>query len=216
MSEVTDRKAEYKQYWVHPMSLEHIPIITGWHQHIGDLSLFDRRTPMPVSADTMEVMWKESIDAPEPRTSNWFVIDDDENQTVGLGGLQDINYVHGDAVLAIMVARSARRKGIAVRSSALLLDLGFNQLRLTRMTTYYRADNKASQRLTRDCGFQKEGCIRKGWFAEGRHVDVVVIGILAEEWRKHRKVLNDRLETDTIVSFRGNSLKKWSWPAING
>ena len=214
MSSMKDRNGQFKRYWLHPMSLEHIPIIAGWQEHIGDLSLFDRRTPMPVSADTMESMWRKSIDDGEPRTCNWFVIDDEEDRTVGLAGLQDINYVHGDAVLAILIARSERRKGIALRSSALLLDLGFHQLRLSRITTYYRADNEPSRRLTSECGFQKEGCIRKGWFVGGRHMDVIVIGILADEWRMHRKALNVRLDRDIIVSFRGNTLTNWSWPAL--
>lgn len=214
MSTVKDTGTEPNQYWLHPLSLADIPVIAGWHQHIDDLSLFDRRMPMPVSADAMEVMWKEIVDAREPKTCNWFVIDDSEDQTVGLSGIQDINYVHGDAVIATMIARSARRKGIAIRASALLLDLAFNQLRLTRVTTFYRADNESSRQLTRECGFKPEGCIRKGWFSGGRHVDVMVIGILAEEWKEHRKKLHRNLGSDTVVTFRGNSSTCWSWPPL--
>lgn len=199
-------------YRIRPLSLAHIPIITAWHEQLEDLSLFDRHMPLPASPDAMEAMWREIIVVSEPRTSHWFVIDDADSNTVGMAGLQNINYFHGDAVIAALMSRSARGRGIGRRVSALLLDLAFDQLRLTRVTSYYRTDNAVSRAMFAACGFKQEGCIREGWFSGGRHLDLIVIGILAEEWRKQRVALASQLGPETVVVIGNDPRGSRSWP----
>lgn len=201
-----------RKFRLRPLALEHIPEITRWHERIDDLVLFDRRMPLPVSAAAMEVAWRESILASEPRTSYWFVIVDGADTAVGLAGLQDINYVHGDAVLAILIAEPDRRNGLGTRAGALLLDVAFDQLRLTRVSTFVRADNEGSQRLTAGLGFCEEGRIRKGWFADGTHTDILVIGMLCDEWRAHRDTLQSKLGADTWLILGDGHSRRWSWP----
>ncbi len=202
------------QFLLRPLALEHIAMITLWYERMDDLISFDRHTPLPISAAAMEAKWRESILAPEPRTSHWFVIADGDDTLVGLVGLKEINYVHGDAVLAILIAESARRNGIGTRASALLLDVGFHQLRLTRVSTFVRADNQCSQRLTEGLGFQEEGRVRQRWFANGTHTDVLVVGILADEWLKRRETLQGELSADTCVALGDGSSGRWSWPQM--
>ncbi len=142
-------QSQINQCTLRPLALVHIPIISKWCECIDDLILFDRQTPLPISAEAMEIRWRDSILGTEPRTSNWFIIDAGDESLVGLAGLQDINYMHGDAVLAILIERSSRRKGIGIRTGAILLDIGFNQLRLRRVSTFVRADNQGSRNLTK-------------------------------------------------------------------
>ena len=203
------------QFLLRPLALEHIAMITRWYERMDDLILFDRHTPLPISAEAMEATWRESILAPEPRTSHWFAIADSNDELVGLAGLQGINYKNGDAVLAILIAESARRSGIGIRAGALLLDIGFNQLRLTRVSTFVRADNQGSQRMTEGLGFLEEGRVRQGWFANGSHTDILVIGILADEWVKRRETLQVELNTDTRVALGDGSSGLWSWPQLS-
>jgi RimJ/RimL family protein N-acetyltransferase len=133
----------------------------------------------------------------------------------GLAGLQEINYVHGDAVLAILVAESGRRKGIGIRASALLLDMAFYHLRLTRLSSFVRADNEGSNRMTARLGFQEEGRIRKGWFTDGAHVDIRVIGLLQDEWETYRQRLQSELNPDTCLTLGDGPTNRWSWPKID-
>jgi RimJ/RimL family protein N-acetyltransferase len=200
------------KFRLRPLALEHIPDVTRWHERIDDLMLFDRRMPLPLSAAAMEGAWREIILASEPRTSYWFVIVDSEDTAVGLAGLQEINYVHGDAILAILIAEADRRNGLGTRAGALLLDAAFDQLRLTRVSTFVRADNEASQRLTTSLGFHEEGRIRKGWFADGAHTDILVIGMLCDEWRAHRETLQTKLGADICLVLGDGDSKRWSWP----
>lgn len=174
--------------------------------------MFDRRASVPVCGAATEVGWRENILAPEPRTSYWFVMEDVVGDVAGLGGLQEINHAHGDAVLAVFISRNFRRRGIGVRSCALFLDLAFKQLRLHRVTSYHRADNHASQRLTEACGFRREGCIRQSCFSAGDYIDRYIIGVLAKEWLKHRAGLQARLDPGTVVTLGRERCTSWSWP----
>ena len=200
------------RYFLRPLSFEHISIIAKWHERIDDLKLFDRRMPLPVGVEAMEGEWRTSIDATEPRTSYWFVIINPDDEVVGIAGLQDINYVHGDSVMAILVAESGRRKGIGIRCGALLLDVAFHQLRLHRVSSFVRADNEGSNQMTARLGFQEEGRIRKGWYTDGKYVDIRSIGILGDEWDAQSPKLMYELGHDMQMTIGENDSEKWCWP----
>ena len=200
------------RYFLRPLSLEHIPIIAKWHERIDDLKLFDRRMPLPVGVEATEGEWRTSIDSTEPRTSYWFVKINPDDEVVGVAGLQDINYVHGDSVMAILVAEPGRRKGIGIRCGALLLDVAFHQLRLNRVSSFVRADNEGSNQMTARLGFQEEGRIRKGWYTDGKHVDIRSIGILGDEWDAHSPKLMDELGRDIQMTIGESDSDKWCWP----
>jgi RimJ/RimL family protein N-acetyltransferase len=87
-----------------------------------------------------------------------------DGSPVAIGGLQSVNYIHGDAVLPILVKKSARGHGLGMQIAFLLLDIAFDRLRLRRVTTYFRSDNQRSERLTRRAGFVQEGLLREAWF----------------------------------------------------
>jgi RimJ/RimL family protein N-acetyltransferase len=192
--------------------MDDIPSITAWMEDIEDLSMFDRRLAVPLDPASMELEWRDCIVAREPRDSYWFMIQDDDMLAVGLVGITEINFVHGAALMPMFVAQTARNQGIAVRTRAVLLDFAFEQLRLVRITSLHRADNEASKRLSEACGFQEEGRIRNAWYAGGRYVDQMICGILADEWRAHRRQLSGRLGRDAVVSLGSRKMGQWSWP----
>ena len=208
----TESETGCQKYHLRPLSLEHIPTIAQWHERIDDLKLFDRRMPLPVGAEAMEGEYRDSLASAEPKTSYWFVIVHPDGELVGLSGLQEINYVHGDSVMAILVAEPGRRSGIGIRCGALLLDLAFNQLRMNRVSSFVRADNEGSNQMTARLGFQEEGRIRKGWYADGKHFDIRSIGILGEEWDAHSPKLMDELGRDIQMTIGESDSDKWCWP----
>ncbi len=122
---------------------------------------------------------------PSSDCSRWFVLMNGDDP-IAIGGLQVINRFHGDAVLPVFVARHARRQGLAKALMARLLEFAFETLGLFRVTTYLRADNDVSRRLTASVGFAEEGLLRQSWVAGGRRYDTIVLGILASEWDDRR------------------------------
>ena len=54
------------------------------------------------------------------------------------------------------------------------------------------AENEAALKAQAAAGFRREGYLRRHAFKEGEFHDVVILGILAEEWAERRgKVLED-------------------------
>jgi RimJ/RimL family protein N-acetyltransferase len=208
------KKGNNEWYWLRPLELDDIPVIAGWLEDIDDLVMFDRRVPVPLNTAAIEAEWRSDMEAREPRGSYWFKVVNDQAGTVGVAGLTQITYVHGNALMPMFIAKGARKRGIGLRTRALLLDLAFDQLRLARITSLHRADNIASSRLNEACAFKKEGCIRNGCYAGGQHVDQMVFGILAEEWRAHRDDLRARLPPNVVVSLGSKSGRTWSWPRL--
>jgi RimJ/RimL family protein N-acetyltransferase len=181
------------QYTMRPMTSDDIDTVTGWLQDIDDLSLFDRGMAVSPSRDTVRDSWKPDLAVAKFPTAYWFVIEDCDQRPKAIGGLQSVNYIHGDAVLPILVAKPERGKGLGLQIAFVLLDMAFDRLRLRRVTTFFRADNARTERLTRRVGFRQEGRMREAWFAGGKFLDCVVLGILREEWHSRRDALRAEL-----------------------
>ncbi|MCY6382847.1 GNAT family N-acetyltransferase [Hoeflea prorocentri] len=173
-------------YSMRPMGADDISVMAEWFADFEDIALFDRSLPVPVGPQAVLESWKPALELTDPPTCLWYVAQCAQGKPTGIGGLQKINYIHGDAVLPIFVARHARENGLATAMTIELLDLAFQHLRLHRVTTLYRDDHETTALLTRNLGFQEEGRVREGWYANGRHYDVVQVGILNSEWSAKR------------------------------
>lgn len=195
-----------------PLEKADLDIITTWFQNVGDLALFDRTARIPLNSDQTEGSWKGVFTSGATHDKCWFVIESDTGDPVGLAGLEGISNVNRDAVVAIFVAKAARRLGVGIRATALLADFGFRQLGLNRLTSYYRADNNSSRDLVAKVGCQVEGTMRQAWFADGQYHDMVVVGVLQSDWLKHRKLLAQQLTGGAVVSFGTGGNGSLSWP----
>lgn len=181
-------------------------------EQIEDVSLFHRWMPVPSGLLSVEADWRRTLEESEPRSSYWFVVVDDKGTCLGFCGLKDIIYSHGNGVIPLFVAQPARRQGVGIRMLALILDLAFNQLRLERATTFCRADNLASLTLCGRAGFREEGRMRRAWYAGGTFKDLVVVGLLAEEWQARRQELQSTLDPAIRLSMGTQVSEKWTWP----
>ena len=141
-----------------------------------------------------------------------FTICDENDEPVGYTGLQDINYAHGNGVVFIYVKKELRKQGLGIRAIALMLDLSFLQLRLHRVTTYVFAHNNPSLALIKRAGFTEEGRMRQACFFNGSFQDLVVVGILKDEWSEPKRGLAQTLDTDTTAIFGHNNSTHWCWP----
>ncbi|MEF8859227.1 MAG: GNAT family protein [Halolamina sp.] len=79
--------------------------------------------------------------------------------------------------------------GYALEASAHLLDHGFRELRLHRISVTVMAGNDASTRLCERLGFVHEGTTREAQFADGEFADVQRYGLLEDEWAGPTAVL---------------------------
>jgi ribosomal-protein-alanine N-acetyltransferase len=64
-----------------------------------------------------------------------------------------------------------------------LLEFGFNELGLNRVSAFVDSRNLASLKLLDRVGFQREGLMRESWIgSDGQAADDVVLGLLRKEW----------------------------------
>ncbi len=186
--------------------------VAHWFQDLEDLSLFDRTLRMPLNQLQTEEIWSDAVSGFQNCGKCWFVIEDDAGQSVGVSGLEAISSINRDAVIPLFVDKSVRRSGVGIRAGALTLDFAFRQLGLHRITSYYRDDNLSTRDLVNRLGFKVEGTMRQAWFTDGRYHDMVVVGILQQEWMARRADLARDLSPDTCVTFGGAASDKWCWP----
>lgn len=183
-----------------PMGLEDLPRIADWFSDFEDIALFERSLPVPVNIDVLQEVWRAALEHSRPPNAFWFIAEDAENRPLGIGGLDAVNYIQGDAVMPFFVARSSRNKGLATAMTVSILDLAFRQLRLHRVTTYYRADNTPTERTLEKFGFSQEGRFREAWFDQGVRKDIVISGILGAEWVAKRESILKNMDGAPILS----------------
>lgn len=88
------------------------------------------------------------------------------------------------AELAIVLCPSCQGQGLGQEAIRLLLSYAFDQMNFNRVHLKVRADNPAAVRCYEKCGFRHEGRLRAHAYADGRYQDVLLMGILADEFRK--------------------------------
>jgi RimJ/RimL family protein N-acetyltransferase len=203
-------------FTVRPMKMNDIDDIAAWFENLDDLSLFDRNSPAPMGLEALREYWKaDLVAAPPPQKAYWYIARGPDGGAAALGGLQSINYFHGDAVLPVFVAPSARQQGLGLRMTCMLLDLAFDRLHLARVTTYFREDNEISSRMIRKAAFREEGRLRKAWLCDGRQLDMIVAGVLREDWTNHRETLRSALDSQIILKFGADANDRYAWPSAS-
>ncbi len=113
-----------------------------------------------------------------------------EGTLIGTVSLHDINWTSRHATLTIAIYRSDYRgRGIGTEGVALLLDYAFDLLNLHRVKLEVYEYNKTAIHIYEKLGFVREGVWRSQRYLRGKYYDVVLMGILKDEWYKRRKEL---------------------------
>jgi RimJ/RimL family protein N-acetyltransferase len=105
------------------------------------------------------------------------------DRLVGWGGLYDVAWPHGAAMLRLSIGQSQDRgKGYGSEALRMLLYYGFDELSLYRIGAITYEYNLRGQRLLERFGFVLEVRRRQAVQRAGRRWDTLVYGLLREEW----------------------------------
>lgn len=105
-------------------------------------------------------------------------------ELVGTCCLVDIDWVGRVAELRIRIGdKAAWGKSLGHEACALLVDFGFRHLNLERIWLRVFARNPRALQVYRKLGFVEEGRLRRAWRLAGVTDDVIVLGLLRDEWR---------------------------------
>ena len=77
-------------------------------------------------------------------------------------------------------------RGYATEAACAIVNFGFGELGLQRISSWCIADNVASTRVLERLGFRQEGRLTRNEYFKGRWWDTLLFALLAEEWQPAR------------------------------
>lgn len=101
---------------------------------------------------------------------------------VGYVTLRDEQAKNRDGDIAIMIVQKYWSKGYGTEVMKFVVDYAFRSLGLHRVSLGVFAINDRGINLYKKLGFVEEGRIRKSQWIDGAWHDVILMGILEEEW----------------------------------
>lgn len=114
-----------------------------------------------------------------------FIIDIPDEGAVGLATLTDIDWKNRKAYHGIKIANKKNRsKGIGTDTVMAIMRYSFNELQLHHLDVDWIETNICSQKLYTKCGWKIEGRRRQYIYKNGEYHDLVVAGILREDYEK--------------------------------
>ncbi|OLP19426.1 GNAT family N-acetyltransferase [Leptolyngbya sp. 'hensonii'] len=89
---------------------------------------------------------------------------------------------HHSAEMGYWLGKPYWRQGYCTEAALALLQYGFQTLNLHRIHAAHFAQNLASGRVMQKLGMRQEGYLRQAVLKWGQYMDLVLYGILWEEW----------------------------------
>lgn len=137
----------------------------------------------PVTEE-MEADWIDGVLKDQSRSRLVLAIEDKtDGALVGFVYLNGIDWFARNAEFGILIGdRSRQGKGLAKEALALVAGYAFETLNLDKLYLRVAAFNETALRLYRTFGFVEEGVQRQQAFVDGRYHDVVLFGLLRNEY----------------------------------
>lgn len=110
-----------------------------------------------------------------------FAIETLPGELVGACDLRDAGGRARQAGLGIFVGRPYWERGYGTDAVRTVCRFAFREMNLQRVQLDVYEINPRGRRAYEKVGFRKEGRLRRAHFVDGRSVDVIVMGLLAEE-----------------------------------
>ena len=130
-----------------------------------------------------------------PAQNLWLVVEVAE-RPIGVAGLWDIDMHNRRAQVAVTLHPQERGAGLGRDTLAVICDYAFRLRGLHRLQAETLVTNIAMQRTVEGAGFRREGVLRCQEWQSAGWCDVVVYGLLDDEWSSGAV----RVEDDVVTS----------------
>ena len=155
-------------------------------QLAGDREIADTTSNIPHPyADGVAESWIETHELGYETNSSvtFAVVLRDGACLIGAIGLT-IDSRFNRAELGYWTGKPFWNKGYATEAANAVIEFGFADLRLNRMYARHLARNPSSGRVMEKIGMQQEGTARQDMMKWEKYEDMVLYGILCEDWLK--------------------------------
>jgi len=124
------------------------------------------------------------------------VVDLQAKILIGAVSLMNISPKHGRGELGYWIGTPHWNKGYCTEAAKCILDYGFSTLKLRRIHGCFMKRNPASRRVMEKIGMREEGCLRQHDRKWEQPEDIVLFGILRNEWEEYRTCASRRTPED--------------------
>jgi RimJ/RimL family protein N-acetyltransferase len=173
-----------KSVLLRPFKRADISYFLKWFNDPEIVQYLDMYLPM---TEMGEEKFIEELGTTRVNTDVLFVIEAIEGAStkpIGNCGLHQINPKDRNAIFGIVIGeKDYWSKGYGVEAAQLIIDYGFQQLNLHRISSAAVAFNERSIKLHKKLGFWEEGRLRQAMFKSGQYHDRLEFGLLKEEWK---------------------------------
>jgi RimJ/RimL family protein N-acetyltransferase len=154
----------------------------------ADLARINELFWQPEVTEQLLVVWPEPVSG----TRQWWqrrradgepylAIETLHGELVGACDLARVEGRARSAILGIWIGRPFWDKGFGTDAVRALCSFAFGEMNLQRIELAVLETNPRGKRAYEKVGFKEEGRLRRAVFVGGRHVDLIVMGLLAEE-----------------------------------
>lgn len=139
----------------------------------------------PLSMDNQR-SWIKSLGR-ERLAFSMFSKNEGVSEFVGLATLNNIDQVNQRASWGMKLKSGLPGRGIGFEASLMIMHYAFHFLNLVKIHADYIDDNKASEGLVNKIGLRQEGVLVKHLYHRGKFHDLILVGILKEEFYTHNR-----------------------------
>ncbi|GAA5345424.1 ribosomal-protein-serine acetyltransferase [Planifilum fimeticola] len=106
-----------------------------------------------------------------------------DGEMAGIVGAHTIDRIKCYAEIGYWLGERFQGRGIVTRAVRALIDELLGERGLNRVEIRCAASNRRSQGVAERLGFRREGRLKKATLVRGEFEDLLLFGMLAEEWR---------------------------------
>jgi len=171
---------EGKLVKLRPLEPEDLERAYGWMNNPEATYFLGMRYPI---SRAEEERWLREASANNFASGVRLAIETKEGVTIGSIDLRSTSPEDRRASLGVVIGEPEHwSKGYGADAIMTLLRFGFHQMNLNRVSLEVFENNERALACYRKCGFQQEGRLRQDRFRHGRYWDMIVMGILREEF----------------------------------
>ena len=124
----------------------------------------------------------QQLEQPRRRFQLALTLADDE-KVIGSCGIRRKDENDWEADIGYELAPEHWCHGYATEAALAMINFGFSELKLHRVSSWCIADNTASARVLEKAGLRLEGRLRDNEYFKGRWWDTLLYGLLESEWK---------------------------------
>jgi RimJ/RimL family protein N-acetyltransferase len=164
-----------------------LPFLEPFFQDIASLTYYIPTTARPLNRPQLRSLladWNDGIE-------NFVFAIRKGDRLIGLINLDGLDWPNSHTEIGIALTASGERgHGLAAEALTLLIEYAFTELGLHRIWARIIENNTPSVRLFTRLGFRLEGRLRQHVRRRGQYRDMLVYGLLPEDWTRAEVVEN--------------------------